>query len=423
METLSLSEYPSYDKYSPLVPVVRIASDRIIHRFIDSCPISPSGRYVALFRLPNEETEPEPGVTGEVVLVDLVSHAERVVATTRGWELQVGANVQWGATDEELFYNDVDTETWDAFGVRTNPVTGTSNRLEGTVFHVSAGGAWALSHNLRASRRAQRGYGVVVPDTHAPPNRGPVATDGVYVTNTETGSCGMVVSIRDIYEHAVPSIKVEDPDAFEYYLFTLKWNPAGTRLFTILQWAPPTRSDAPDQVRTRAKAIISMNADGSDIRTVVTPEEYAGGHHPMWTPDGDHITVNLRAPDGSLVVDRVRYDGSDRTTLFNPGSGHPSSNPRYPYIISDAYPREPLAGGDGTSPIRLLDLKRQRELTVARVDLCRTESDLEPDAFRSAFRLDAHPVWSRGGRYVVFNGLHENSRAVYLADLATMLEL
>jgi|GEM_PF-6001242 len=97
---------------------------RVIHRFFDTSPISPSGKYIALFRLPYEDKSPLPGDAGEVVVVDLATKQEVSTALTRGWEMQLGANVQWGSTDDDLFYNDVDTTTWEAYAVWLNFRTG-----------------------------------------------------------------------------------------------------------------------------------------------------------------------------------------------------------------------------------------------------------------------------------------------------------
>src|SRR5687767_5427522 len=72
--------FPSCTEFDAKVPIARIATGRIIHRFFDTSPISPSGRYVGLFRLPNETRTPQPGETGEVVVVDLQTGKERVVA-------------------------------------------------------------------------------------------------------------------------------------------------------------------------------------------------------------------------------------------------------------------------------------------------------------------------------------------------------
>ncbi|HVG17360.1 MAG TPA: hypothetical protein VM935_20470, partial [Chitinophagaceae bacterium] len=133
------------------IPLKQISSGGVIHRFFDTSPMSPSGRYVALFRLPYEQQSPKPGDAGEVILVDLKTGKERVVANTRGWETQLGANVQWGKSDLELLFNDVDTTAWKAYGVVLNPFTGKKRKLDGTVFMVSNDGKRAASYNLLSS--------------------------------------------------------------------------------------------------------------------------------------------------------------------------------------------------------------------------------------------------------------------------------
>ena len=230
----ALYSFPAYSGNTP-VPVVKVSSGRTIHRFFDTSPLSPSGRYLALFRFPQETRSPEPGEIGEVILVDTKTGQERVVAQSRGWEMQLGANVQWGKTDEDLYFNDVDPKTWQAFAVRLNPLTSKSHRMAGTVFMVSADGTRLASYNLISSRRAQVGYGVVVPDSLLTRNIGPVATDGIDIANTKTGQVTRITTICDIYEKSLPSIAIANPQDYEYYCFQVKWNPQGTRLLTTLQ--------------------------------------------------------------------------------------------------------------------------------------------------------------------------------------------
>ncbi|MBC7920899.1 MAG: hypothetical protein H7Z75_07375 [Ferruginibacter sp.] len=390
------------------IPVVRVSTGRIIHRFFDTSPLSPSGRYLALFRFPQETRSPKPGEAGEVVLVDRQTGQERVVTQSRGWEMQLGAQVQWGRTDEELFFNDVDTTTWQAFAILFNPITNQSRRLGGTVFMVSADGRWLASHNLINSRYAQVGYGVIVPEDRVSRNIGPVDTDGITITDVRTGQSRQLVSIRDIYGKSVPSIAIPNPQAFEYYCFQVKWNPQGTRLLTTVQWS--LRTGGP-----RQRAVITMRADGSDLRTAITPDQWArGGHHINWTPDGEHLSMNLNV-DGKpgLELITVRYDGSDLKTVFSPGSGHPSLHPGgLPFIVTDAYPDE-LGLIEGSVPIRLMNKQTGQEQTIASIFVSKAQGE---------FRIDPHPAWDRSGRYVVFNGFVDGTRNVFIADLKNRLE-
>ncbi len=410
------SRFPAGTEFESKVPLLRLATGRIIHRFFDTSPISPSGRYVGLFRLPNEVRTPQPGEAGEVVVVDLATGTEKVVATSRGWETQMGANVQWGKTDADLFFNDVDVATWTPFAVRLDPATGQSRRINGTVFTVSPDGTQLTSYNLVASRKIQVGYGVVLPEERTRRNIGPVADDGLFVTDLASGKTKMIASIRDIYERAVPKLEIPHAERCEFYCFQIRWNRQGTRVMAFLRWHDPTEPKG----GPRRLTLVTMKGDGSDIRLAVTPAQYArGGHHPMWAPDGENITINLNVRDGTKDLDlvRVRYDGTDLRSIHPVGSGHPSMHPTLPFVITDAYTHEPLARGDGTVPLRLIDLRTKSETALAHVLARRSDSA----KLTTEFRIDQHPVWDATGRFIVFNGVYNDTRSVYLADVGAWL--
>ncbi|MBC8034648.1 MAG: hypothetical protein H7Y03_10910 [Chitinophagaceae bacterium] len=388
----------------PKIRLKRVSTGGVIHRFFDTSPLSPSGRFLALFRMPYENKSPRPGDAGEVIVVDMETGKERVVAQSRGWEVQLGAHVQWGRNDQELLFNDVDTITWKAFCVVLNPATGKKRRLDGTVFMASNDGKKVASYNLASSLYAQVGYGVVIPKKFVRRNIGPVDDDGIYVTDIASGKANRIITIRQIYEKALPSIKIPNPMEYEFYCFQVKWNPQGTRLLTTLQWAPLKGG-------ARIRSVITMRPDGTDIHTAVTPDQWAkGGHHINWMPDGLHLSMNLNI-DGKegLELISVKYDGADLKQVFVPGSGHPSYHPKgLPLIITDAYPDEQITLRNGTVPIRLLHTDTQTEEKIAEVYVSRKAGE---------FRIDPHPAWDRSGRFVIFNGYTGNTRNVFVADL------
>jgi hypothetical protein len=401
---------PAYKDSKPVVPIKKICTGKVIHRFHDTSPVSPSGRYMALFRIPFEDHYPEPGDVGEVVLVDIKTLEERVLAQSFGWEMQVGANVQWGATDHELFFNDVDTATWETFTIKLDPISGQSERINGPLFMATADGKKLVSHNLVNSIHAQSGYGVIVPDSLTQYNIGLKDNDGIFVTDVETGVSKRIVSIREIYEKTVPGVTVSNPDSFAIYCFKAMWNPQGTRIMTCLMFRPLDKSK-------RKVAVITMRPDGSEVRTAITHEKYAkGGHHMAWTPDGEHISMNLEN-DGKpgLEIITVKYDGSELKTVFPTGSGHPSFHPKgLPFVITDSYWDEPVTRKDGFIPLRLLNTETGEEIRVAYVFVPRVND--------SSFRVDLHPTWDRTGRYVIFNGYEDNERCVFMADMKKVLK-
>jgi hypothetical protein len=413
--------FPAYTDFAPRVPVhcVTPGLTGFIHRYYDSSPFSPSGRYIALTRLPFEDRLPKPGDTAEIFVVDLVGGETRRVADTRGWDVQLGAQLQWGADDHSLFFNDLDVGSWQPFGVRLDPQSGERRRLDGTVYSMSPDGLWTASPCLLRMASTQRGYGVVVPRDRIPVNRGASASDGIFLTSTETGASRLLVPIDRIVREAVPALSSARFGKGDFFGFHVKWNPQGTRLMFVLRWLPRSWLPWKRKKSYGLKQVITMDADGGNICVAVPAELWSlGGHHPNWCPDGDHILMNLNPTGDGLRFTKLRYDGTGIEVLADPvrGSGHPTLHPNGRHILSDAYTTEPVSFGDGTAPIRLIDVITRTDTALVRI---RTEPLAEPA--RGALRVDPHPAWDRSYSHIAFNACPEGHRQVFVADLRDAL--
>ncbi len=409
------SIFPRYTKYNPSVPVWCVTPDtsRTIHRFFDTSPVSPSGRYMALTRLPYEDRLPQAGDAAEIVLVDLTTGECNAIASTRGWDTQLGAQVQWGKDDSQLFFNDMDTKTWRPFGVRMNPVSGGIKKLEGTIYMVSRDGRFSLSPCLMRMSLTQAGYGVIVPPEHIPASRDISSDDGIYITDNETGKKSLLISIKEIVETAEPKIDMKKYGRGTFYGFHVKWNLQGSRIMFVLRYLTGS-GKIPIQ-------LVTVNKDGGEVYVAMPASEWTGkgGHHPNWHPDGEHVTMNLKIRDGIMRFVKVRYDGSNYGAVSENfvGSGHPSVHPNGSFIITDAYNYEKVSFGDGTVPIRMIDLEKCEEKNLVRV---KTQPLFNGP--KGQLRVDPHPAWDYSFRYVVFNACPEDTRRVYIADLSRVLE-
>ncbi|MFQ6133805.1 MAG: hypothetical protein ACE5R4_17320 [Armatimonadota bacterium] len=408
--------FPRYTQYDPTVPVWCITpeSGPAIHRFFDTSPISPSGRYVGLTKLPFDSRMSVPGDAAEILLVDLETGEQRVVAQTHGWDTQLGAQVQWGAQDTELFFNDMDLTEWRPFGVKLDPISGAGKDLDGTVYVVSPDGRYAASPCLLRTGRTQPGYGVIAPPEHVPINKGAAADDGVYVTDTSTGECRLLVSFRQILETAQPPMDPDEYSGGAFYGFHVKYNQQGTRIMLVLRWLP----EEGDRKRMK-RHVITMRADGSDIRVAIPDSEWSkGGHHPNWCPDGETVMMNLKMDGKTLRFVKAKYDGSDYGLMSDVvvGSGHPSLHPDGRHIVTDSYLKEPVAFGDGTTPIRLVDLRTAESKNLIRI---RTEPNYSGPS--NELRVDPHPAWDRSFRRIAFNACPDGTRRVYIADLTEVV--
>lgn len=416
--------FPRYEQFDPQVPVwcVTPTTGRTIHRFFYSSPFSPSGRYMALFRLPQEHRLPQPGEVGEVVLVDLQTAEERVVAQTRGWETQIGAHVQWGPDDNTILFNEVDTSTWQPFCVALNPFTAATRRLPRGIYQASPDGRKIACANLAAMRRTQNGYGVVVPDDVAPRNLGLSDSDGLYVTDVETGRSELLISIRDCVRRATPPSEFADLDNYEFYGFHCRWNPQGTRLLFSIRGYPfdhPNRFHIIGDGPALKFDVYTMDNAAQKINLAVPARQWAkGGHHTNWRPDGQTLSMNLNIDGDGMRFVKVNHDGSGMAKIFPhlPGSGHPTIHPNSRHILTDAYPSEPVAFGDGTVPIRLIDLATEQQTTLIRI-----HTQTEEQTQCTALRVDPHPAWDHTYRFIAFNGFADGTRRVYVANLSTLV--
>ncbi len=415
--------FPKYADFDPQVPVWCVTPDRpgCIHRFFDTSPISPSGRYLAVFQLPFEDRQPQPGEKGNVCLVDLETGKDRVVAETCGWEPQMGANINWGGSDHELFFNDVNTETWHPFAWKLDPLTGKRQPMEGTLYHASPDGKWLISANMATMRKTQPGYGVCIPLDKMRRNVGPADDDGFYLTDTSTGKTRMLASIADLINQADPPVLIDDPKRQEIYGFHSKFNPQSDCLMLSLRWFPATDEPRWNMFKNDHSAVrfawFTIGLDGGQMHCAVGPEQWIKrGHHATWFPDGKRISMNLNIDRAGLRFVQVNADGTGLCKMLDdtPGSGHPTVHTDGKHLLTDTYTMEDMSFGDGTIPLRWIDLESGREEVLVRIN---TQQPI-PDG---VMRVDPHPAWDRMWRYVTFNAYIDGTRRVFIADMKDLI--
>lgn len=401
------NENPSAD-----VQCITPSDGSYIHTFFDVCPFSPSQRYVAVLKLPFEDRKPVYGDTADVCVIDLVEHTIQAVYRTRAFGMQTGAQVQWGRTDQYLYFNDLsDEHGGHAVCVQLDWQSGKSRCLDGPVYHIAPDESCVASFNLDLINHVQDGYGCVV----APKNRmklgaGASAKQGLWRTDVKSGKTRLLVSLADIFE-TLPN--KDQYQGLAFYLFHTKFSPRGDRIMQVVRARDPESEEG----KYKKGILVTFKSDGSDIRVALAPEIWSkGGHHPNWHPNNKELFMNLRLEGGPMRFSLFGYDGSNRRAVSSRilGSGHPSYEKTGRYIFTDAYPGEPVARKDGFVPMRLIDTRKDAEKVAAWIY---TLGD-----GLGVLRLDPHPAWSRDGLKTCFNGAPDKRRQVFVADLRGLLE-
>ena len=218
-----------------------------IHRFFDTSPFSPSGRYLAILRVPKGERVRElEEETAHIVVYDLRAgpSSSRIIASTTAWDSQTGSHIQWGATDDALFYNvrlpgtaavdadagvaDKDIKLGRLRGVVHNIFSDKFRYLDCPVYHVSSDGQYATSPDLTKISFTQLGYGVrlrsAVRNLRAP------VDDGVYLISIASGKCRLLSSL-----HELAIVGGLDTEKTQTYGFHTKFSSDGKLIMFVVR--------------------------------------------------------------------------------------------------------------------------------------------------------------------------------------------
>ena len=138
----------------------------------------------------------------------------------------------------------------------------------------------------------------------------------------------------------------------------------------------------------------------------------------VWFPDGKHLSLNLATErHWEVNLMQVDYDGKNlKKIVDNPGSGHPTVHKDGKFILTDTYEVEETAFGDGTVPLRWINIQTGDEKTAVRINVAN-----EGYKTHVALRVDPHPAWAPDNRHVVFNGYVNGTRRVFIADFGGLL--
>ena len=393
-----------------------VGGARTTHRFFDSSAISPSGRYVCATRTRREgPADVTPGDVAEVVVYDLQKkRKDRFPVVyrrpTAAWDAQLGAQVQWGASDDDLYFNDVVGTRGDGApivrGVRSDWQRGRETRLPTPVYHVTRDGARAAApRDLAALRMTQDGYGVVA--TPAQLRHLETQKDGVHVLDLRTNATAFLelsalVAAAELEERprAVAGGDARRGAECHRHVFHVKWNAKGTRLLVVV------RARGHGCPRGDANHALTVNPDGADVRVVAT--WLRDGNHPNWLEDG-RLSMNY---EGKVCAfDDV--EGASCQVLSERASGHPVGVPgRGDLVVTDTYAKEHAAFGleAGEAALRVLSGgDREAWLGVFPVAALGTMPT-------DVWRCDAHPAFDVKGRRLALNVWVRGSRRVAVTD-------
>lgn len=352
------------------------------------------------------------------------------VGETGAWNWQMGSQLQWldGAPGRQLIYNDRTGDMgarYPGFGAVVVDIDTQARRvLPMPVYVVAPSSAWALSVDYRRLYVTHEtiGYSEV-----GGPFALPLAPahDGIWRMEIATGAAQLLVSYAQLkaFHHK------ESMDKAIHWVSHIEVNPASSRILFLHRWTERVKDETCFLHR-----LITMNPDGSDMRllecsdhplpqladdfdpSAVGTFDYEKSEyqisHPLWQ-DNAHIIV--WGPHAGEIHYHLYHDvdGGEvqvigRDVLVE--NGHMTFSPvSTRWMLSDTYP-------DDQTHERFLFLFDMQ--TGERRNL---GSFYATPHLSKENRCDLHPRWSRDGRQVCIDSVHEGQRQMYILDVSSIV--
>lgn len=349
----------------------------------------------------------------------------RAVDSTRAWNFQQGARLQWLPGHKDvLVFNDI--RDGKAVSVLKNVVTGERTVLPAPVYVFSPDGKVSISPNFTTLAHRWKAYGYL--PLAANPPIASQSEDGLWKLDLTTGEETLFIST----ERAAAFEAVPNADPGSHFLCHASFSPDGSRVIFLHRFFSSdgglfTRMIATDR---EAKDLVLLaqekvsHFDWIDNDTVMVWARFTGGglaqarsrgllSSPLLKPllrvarsftgrwkkkllAEAYYKIPLSNPKG-----RARYGWPDLDA-----DGHPMVARSHAWVVTDFYPNS-----KGTLPVILFDRQSNK----------RTDAHVFRHAPRSVdtdVKCDLHPRWSRTERMVAVDTCEAGYRQVRVLDVA-----
>lgn len=360
--------------------------------YYEKCPWSLSQKLLLTHEADFNDRPPKPNDCVQVGIIHLADNRFEPLGESFAWNWQQGAMLAWHPADPEhlLVYNDRRDGRF--VGV-VRDTSGAEKRVyDRPIYALSPNGkyAWSLNFARLAKHRPGYGYsGVADPwaDVAHP------VDDGIHYIDLNSGFSKQIVSLDQLAKrNPIGSMN----DQF-HWINHIQPSPEGTRIAFFHLWSVAHKGWG---VR-----LYVCRPDGEEL--VCTLDTGRISHYD-WL-DEDRLLIWAQRKEGGerfLLVD-VRdstYSAYGEGVLTE--DGHDTFSPDRRWVLNDTYPDR--------YDMRTLMLVNWPDGN--RIDIARTYS---PKAkWWGEIRCDLHPRWSRDGRQVCIDSVHEGTRQVYVIDVS-----
>jgi hypothetical protein len=405
-------------------PIARLGNGNAGHHFFgyyNKSPWDAQGRRVLAHRVHVLQAELGPHFAAQVGCFELRGDGFfRAFGETTTWNFQMGCQLQWlENTRSSVIYNTRCFEPKAIYPDFASTIldvdNGQSRRLPLPVYVVASSGEYALCISYDRLQQAHPTIGYLPHTSRAPLTLAP-ADDGIRRMDVASGEHALIISLRQLRDFQ-PVASMER--AF-HWVTHLEIAPGSARFLFLHRWTECFE----DETRWLHR-LLTADADGGNLTLLecgdhpLPPLPEPGApkagifdyekatwqiSHPAWRDDRQII---VWGPHHAQAHYHLYTDRSDTVEVIGQGvlteNGHMTYSPDGRWILSDTYPDETdhrLLIAFDTASGKLHELARlYTDPALGKVNRC-----------------DLHPRWSRDGRQVCIDSVHERERQMYVVD-------
>lgn len=357
--------------------------------YFDKFAFDESNRYHLAQRIDFTARQPQPGETAELGVIN-VEDTMRFTPFARSdaWCWQQGCMLQYLRGHPDcVIYND--RENGRFVSRIHNLADGARRTLSRPVYCVAPDGKCALSINFSRLDRERPGYGYPGADDFSRSADAP-ENDGIWLLDLERDCAELIVSVAEVRRRWHRDSMDGAANWFNHLLF----NPSGSRFAFFHRWRVG---------KWHLTHMFTCDRDGGGLRALNLEDMSS---HYTWIDDTRLINFSNRFADGwqyHRFTDRSDGVETIARDVF-PGDGHCSTSPDGQWMLTDCYPER--------DAFRRLFLYNYADDRAFEIGCCYADP-----AYPVPTRCDLHPRWSRDGRWITFDSIHEGSRSIYRMDV------
>jgi len=398
-ETQAPAPADTQPTFTAHVPIRAITQGPKGHWFAyyDKIQFDETNHYVLAMEVDFQDRTPTPDDVIKLGMVDIEGSDQWIpFAESRAWSWQQGCMLQWlPGSKKQVIYNDRDGDHY--ISVIQDVFTGEKRVLPKAIYAVSPTGKLAVGTNFARIDDTRPGYGykgVVDPgadDLH-PDN------DGLYVLNLETGESKLLFSYDQIA--AIPQ-DMETPG--KHWFNHLLFNTDGTRFIFLHRAYKKGIKEGGWATR-----MFTAAPDGAGLYCVA---DHGMVSHFIWKNPKQILAWSTEPQPGNRF--HLYDDQTDKVEVIGDGilthDGHCTYSPGGQWILTDGYPSK-----ERMQPLMLFRPADSKLVVIGAFYL--------PPEHKGEFRCDLHPRWSRNGKYITIDSMHEGDvRQVYLLDVSEIV--